>query len=486
MGNITFTGVSSGLDTDAMVEAMLVNYQNKINKAQQKQSKYEYKQEAWNKMNDKLNDFYSKVDKMRLASNYSVTTGSSTNSAITIHTTSSTTKGTHTIEVTKLASSAMVAAKIKNLEDDIDKNTKLSDLNLGIVEGDQLNITIDGKKNEIKIEKDETLATLESKLKNIDKNLAINLDTKNKTLFISATEAGKKTITIDGNLKDKLFDSDIKTVEGEDAQYTYNGISGFTSSSNKIEINGISMTLNEITTAPVKIEISSDTKPIVNMIKDFVEAYNELISDIDKQYNATSTGLNPLTDAEKEEMEADEIEKYEEKLKAEALRKDSTLKMVRENLRNSLQGSLSSNEKYKDLASIGITTGLWSENGKLYLDEEKLTEALENNSEEVITLLTKKSAKNADGTKVEGGFIANMYDAYEVMRKRIESVKSYKSYYNDYVIKESIKSSKSAVTKAKEKYEAMRKIYQAKFTAMEKALSTINSQGSTISSWLSS
>lgn len=500
MGNITFTGISSGLDTDSMIEALLMNYQNKIDRAQQKQAKLEYKQEAWNKMNDTLNNFYSKVDNMRLTSSYTATKATTNSSAVTVHTTGSTTKGTHTIKVTELATSASVVAKMEKLPDNVEKTKKLVDLNLGIVEhkvsqdesgsvlqqGDTLTITVDNEVKEITIEQGETLATLETKLKALDKNLSINIDTKNKTLFISSTETGDKSITLGGTLKDKLFGTNIQEVQGKDAQYTYNGVAGFTSSSNNIEVNGISMTLNEVTTVPVKVEISSDSQPVVSMIKDFVDAYNELISDMDKQYNATSTGLEPLTDAEKEDMTASEIEKYEEKLKAEALRKDSTLKTVRDSLRNSLQGVLSSNKNFKDLASIGITTGTWSENGKLYLDEEKLTAALEKDSGEVIALLTQKSIKNADESKTPGGIMSNMYDTYEAMRKRIESVKSYKSYYNDYVMKDNITSAKSAVTKAKEKYEAMRKIYEAKFTAMETALSTINSQGSTISSWLSS
>ncbi len=111
MANITFTGIASGLDTDSMVQAMLMNYQNKIDTAQKNKAQLEYKQQAWNSMNEKLNKFQSIVDKMRMSGNYSATKATTSSSSITINS-GTTTKGTHTIEVSSLATSANVNGKI--------------------------------------------------------------------------------------------------------------------------------------------------------------------------------------------------------------------------------------------------------------------------------------------------------------------------------------------------------------------------------------
>lgn len=481
MANIAFTGIASGLDTDSMVQAMLMNYQNKIDTAQKNKAQLEYKQQAWNSMNEKLNKFQSIVDKMRMTGNYSATKVTTSSSSITINS-GTTTKGTHTIEVSSLATSANVNGKIdtNNLQGaELKKTTKLTDLGMQVGE----KISLNGK--EIVVGADSTLSTLESELKSADPNLTVNIDEKNGAIFISSKTTGKDgAITLDGdtNALSKLGLS-VGVTSGTDAEYKYNGMS-LSSNSNTIEVNGINMTLNEVTQGPVKVEIVSDPEPVVTMVKEFVTAYNELLAEIDKKYNATSTGLEPLTEAQKEDMTASEIEKYEEKLKEEALRRDPTLRTIRDNLRNSLQGFVESNKEFKDLASIGITTGPWTEKGKLHLDEKKLTEALEKNADEVIAVFTQKTT-TVNG-KTSGGVMDQMYTTYESMKKRVDSVKTYGTYYSDITLKDNIKTAQSAVTKAKQKYESMKKVYQAKFTAMEKALSSLNSQGSAIGSWFPS
>lgn len=480
MANITFTGIASGLDTDSMVQAMLMNYQNKIDKAQKDKAQLEYKQQAWNSMSEKLDKFRSIVDKMRFPGNYSATKAITSSSAVTINSKGTTTKGTHTIEVTSLATSANVSGKIdkSNLSSgaSLSKGTKLTDLGMKV--GDK--ITLNGK--EINVETDDTLSTLESKLKSVDPNLTVNIDANNGAIFVSSKVTGSDGKIELGGDADALSKLGLTagTTTGKNAEYTYNGMA-LSSSSNTVEVNGINMTLNEVTTSPVKVEVVSDTEPIVTMVKEFVDAYNELLGEIDKKYDAVSTGLKPLTEAQKEDMTASEIEKYEEKLKEEALRRDPTLKTIRDNLRNSLQGFVESNKEFKDLASIGITTGPWSEKGKLHLDEKKLAEALEKNVDEVIAVFTQKTT-TVNG-KTSGGVMDQMNTAYESMKKRVHSVKTYGTYHNDVIMKDNIKSAQSAITKAKQKYEAMRKIYQAKFTAMEKAISSLNSQGSTLGSW---
>ncbi len=482
MGNISFTGLSSGLDTDSMVQAMLTNYQNRIDKAQKKQAKLEYKQEAWNNMNKKLNDFFKIADKMRTAGNYNGTKVTSNSSAVTVNTKGTVTKGTHTINVNKLASSANVHGKIQRPAGDttpITRETKLTEL--GITAGE----TIKLNDVEVTVEEHDTLATLESQLRAGNSTLAVNIDADNGYIFISTQNTGREAkIELSGTANLGclgLQGYKGTTVTGENAEYTYNGVA-LTSQTNEVKINGISMTLNAESNGPVNIEITTDTEPIVTMVKEFVDAYNDLIKEMDEMYNAVDTGLDPLTEKEKEDMTDSEIEKYEEKLKKVALRRDPTLKSIRESLRSALQVSVDGNTEYGDLASIGITTGSWSEKGKLILDEDKLREALEKNSTEVLSVFTQSTTSEDKKGKV--GAMTSLYDTFTTLRKRINDVKSYESYYNDYIVKDNIKSAKEAVTKAKDKYEAMKKIYQAKFTAMETALSSLNSQGSTISSWL--
>jgi flagellar hook-associated protein 2 len=72
----------------------------------------------------------------------------------------------------------------------------------------------------------------------------------------------------------------------------------------------------------------------------------------------------------------------------------------------------------------------------------------------------------------------------QALFKSVTGIKSYKSYYNDKVTKDKITSMTSKISDLQDKYDAMEEIYYAKFTAMEKALATLNSQSSSFLSML--
>jgi len=88
----------------------------------------------------------------------------------------------------------------------------------------------------------------------------------------------------------------------------------------------------------------------------------------------------PLTDEQKADMKEADITAWTEKAKSGLLKNDDILKTTISSLRAVIS------EKLGSLSSIGITTGQYFENGKLYVDEEKLTKALNNNPQAVTEL----------------------------------------------------------------------------------------------------
>ena len=70
---------------------------------------------------------------------------------------------------------------------------------------------------------------------------------------------------------------------------------------------------------------------------------------------------------------------------------------VLSDMRLALGGAVEGLEEYKSLADIGITTGTWFENGKLYLNEEKLRSALSDNADEVRDLFTQAGEGKEQG-----------------------------------------------------------------------------------------
>ena len=103
-------------------------------------------------------------------------------------------------------------------------------------------------------------------------------------------------------------------VAGEDAVIVLNGAK-YENSNNTFEINGLTFTaLNETKGETITVTTEQDTDGIYDMVKDFLKAYNEIVNEMDKLYNADSAkGYEPLTDEEKEAMSEKEVEKWEEK-----------------------------------------------------------------------------------------------------------------------------------------------------------------------------
>lgn len=590
MASISFSGMASGLDTDSIVEALLMNQQNKIDTQYKKQVSLTYKQDAWKSMNTKLNSFYKNyVDKMRLSGSYTANKASSSSSAISVSALSSAATGTHSFKNIKLASG--VSATTSNISGvKVDVDTKLSDIgittktvlaveksdgttknivvdpnsedassiktlgqlsdalsaegvdmsikddgtialssssgatvkggllkklgmsdstivvgsgetigsqigiinkktsltSLGVVAGGATaTINLNGK--DIEITSDDTIATLETKLKAADSSLNVSFDETSKKFLISTKETGASSVISiagDNNVLNKLGLSS-QTVMGENAKYTYNGTE-LESESNNISVNGLSVTLNRETTEDITVQVSRDTESMVSFVKDFVNAYNELLEEINTALTADKSGYSPYTETEESEATDDQKDKRKETLIKEALRGDSTLKTIRDNMRSVLQDVVGDNE-FGSLSAIGITTGQWSENGKLYLDEEKLTAALEKNADDVIALFTstKKSIEVNGKTVNAKGYMVNMDTSFRSMKSSIDQVRSYDSFYNDKSMTTDLKSIKSKMQTLKDRYESMKDIYYAKFTAMEKAISSINTQGNTISSYFS-
>jgi flagellar hook-associated protein 2 len=256
-----------------------------------------------------------------------------------------------------------------------------------------------------------------------------------------------------------------------------------TADTNEVQVNGLSLTLRE--TGDVKIEVKSDPDSVVSFINEFVSAYNTLIADLNTLYSATKIDTTPLTDDEKAEMTEKQIDEYEQNIKNSLLRRDSSLKTVIDTLRTSMQQVVSDNT-FGSLAAVGITTGDYSENGKLYVDETTLKAALEKDPEAVKNLFTGTGTKDADGKVVSNtvGLATRLNTNMQALFKSVTGIKSYKSYYNDKVTKDKITSMTNKISDLQDKYDAMEEIYYAKFTAMEKAMATLNSQSSSFLSML--
>ena len=205
---LRMTGMTSGLDTDSIVSALMEAQTTKKTKVENKKTKLEWTQNIWTGLNKKLYSFYTdSAGKMCFQSSYQTKKAASSDASILTATAqSSASSGSYTVKVNQLAAaqyvtSAKVSAKStdasgKVTESKVTSDTKLSALGFD-TEGDTtIEITAGEKTINLNVDETTTVRDFVNALK--DAGLNASFDEKQGRFFISAKESGadgKFTIT---------------------------------------------------------------------------------------------------------------------------------------------------------------------------------------------------------------------------------------------------------------------------------------------------
>ena len=139
--------------------------------------------------------------------------------------------------------------------------------------------------------------------------------------------------------------------------------------------------------------VTQDVDTVINNIKNFIEEYNKLIDTIrTKVTERYDRSYLPLTDEQKDAMKDKDVEKWEEKAKTGLLRNDSLLEGILLDMRKAMYEKIEGVSI--SLKDIGIESKSYLDNGKLYLDEDKLRNMLLTRPDEVARLLNGVSEDN--------------------------------------------------------------------------------------------
>lgn len=209
---------------------------------------------------------------------------------------------------------------------------------------------------------------------------------------------GQKVANYQGN--------EFSVIQGQDARMEayVNGVkTTLTSGTNTFDIDGFKVTANgtfEATNASERVTFDKkvDADKIVDAVKSFVEDYNKVLAEINKQYSTQPDHKNtykPLTDDQKADMTEKQIEEYETKAKQGLLFGDNDLG----NLSNALRFVFSNS----NLDAIGVSVSTsYSDRGRITLDETKLRSALASDPDAVAEAFTapleQKQVTNSDGS----------------------------------------------------------------------------------------
>jgi len=195
--------------------------------------------------------------------------------------------------------------------------------------------------------------------------------------------------------------------KAQDARFTFNGLET-TRGSNTIEIAGLRMVLNQITNdgsnpvngGPVTITLEKDLSGTMDIVKNFVNAYNTMIDSVNKALNTNRPKKDPynyyepLTEDQKSAMKDSDVTNWETQAQTGLLYNDDLLRSISGSLRGMLYQPVTlSNGTKLSLYEIGITTSNdMRDGGKLIIDENKLSKALETRGADIAELFTKASS----------------------------------------------------------------------------------------------
>lgn len=206
---IRMTGLTSGLDTESIVAALMEAQKSKKTKVENKKTKLEWTQTIWSGLNKKLYSFYTDyAGKMRFQSSYlTKKAASSDSSVLTATAKSSAANGSYSVKVSQLAAAQYVtSAKLgtykttdengKQIDTAVTSTTKLADLGFDTSGSSAIEITSGDTKVNLYVDQDTTVGDFVQKLK--DAGLNASFDEKQSRFFISAKNSGadsKFTIT---------------------------------------------------------------------------------------------------------------------------------------------------------------------------------------------------------------------------------------------------------------------------------------------------
>ena len=393
----------------------------------------------------------------------------------------------------------------------------------------EFSLTVNGKEVG-KFTQDTALETVMNAI-NSDTEAGVNVSYSNLTnqFVFTAKESGEGgQIEMGDGLAQALFGKvDIKDettyTAGQDAIFkaTVNGSTMYLSrSSNTFDMDGMSVTLKGtfnntdrgtdadpikssdltgMTSAneskmfekgeSVTFTSKSDTDTIVDAIKQMVEDYNKIVTEVKGAYSdmplqqTNGSKYEPLTEEDKADMSESEIEAYEEKAKTGLLFGDNDLSSLYNALRSAVapggnDGSF--------LRSIGINTSYSEGLTTIELDETALREALETNPDGVKDAFTKSKENGAsrDGLMTAIQKVTDRYAATTGATKGILIEKAGSKYSPTAALDNALLDQMNEIDDQIETWQSKMSdkvdYYTNKFTQLEMLIQQMNSQSSTL------
>ncbi|MCA8958292.1 MAG: flagellar filament capping protein FliD [Planctomycetes bacterium] len=465
MSGITFSGLATGLDTRAIIDALMAVERRPITALEQKKS-------SLGKSKNLLSDFQSKIEALQGKAKaikeidaflqFDAKTDDD-DKFFDVEASEKAAAGTYDVFVESLAKTEV---QVSTGSPDRDLTTVVDATTFTFTFADNRTLTVAPSTSMTLDELANLINTAESSPGVVQSDVRANVVDTGGTgadrykLVVTSLKEGKQggfTVAGDSPLSqtatffDAMTNNTSANTKASDAVIKLNGVT-LTRSSNTIDdaIAGVTLTLKGEnkdagpTPRATRITISTNATATSERVKEFVDAYNEVVDFVAKQ--------NELG---------------EEGKASSPLFGDVTLRQVRGALRSIVGGSASTgNDAYSMLSQVGITA---DKDGKLTFTESKFTEALNDDSGAIKKLF-------ADATS---GIAGRVFSRIEALADPVDGV--FKARLDG--IDRQVRAADSAISEKERRLELFEQNQIKKFAALENLISKLQSQGSAFSSF---
>lgn len=389
----TSATTSTNIDVNSIVSQLMTVERQPITKLNSKEASYQAKLSAYGSVKSAVSSFQTALQGLNSTSFQKLTATSSDSTVASASATTSAVAGSYSLEVTALAQSQKLIAAGQTASDAaIGSGTATTiSFDFGTISGGTFNstsgtytgasfasngstvqtITIDSSNNTLQGIRD----AINSAQIGISATIVNDGSGTPYRLALSSNNSGvSNSIKISTDGADASIDALLahdpagtqslaQTVTAQNAALKLNGVS-ISKSSNTITdaIQGVTLTLGKVTTAPISLNVAHDTAGISASVTAFVKAYNDLATTFKNlsAYNATTkTGAT--------------------------LQGDTTVRNLQYQLRSLLSASVSGAGSLTTLSNIGVS---FQSDGTLAINQSKLDTAVSTNFSNISALFT--------------------------------------------------------------------------------------------------
>ncbi|HLQ37300.1 MAG TPA: flagellar filament capping protein FliD [Planctomycetota bacterium] len=451
---ISFGGLASGLDTKAIIAALMGVEQQPINALQFRKTSLSTQKSLFGDLGTLLASLQTAANSLKLTTDFLAMKAASDNeNVLTASASNSAVQGSHQIEVLDLAQAQVNSS---NGRADHDVTQYQGTINISYGGNDHLinipatpggSTTLDG------------VAAAINNTADLDVVASV-VNTGNATnpyqlvLRSSSTgSAGQFDVALEtesggGELTALVNDlhTNIRT-PAKDAHILLNGIDIFRSSNTIADaIPGVTLNLKSKTAAntPVTVTVSTDTEATTQKVQTFIDAYNKVVDFVKKQNELDATG-------------------HAKNL----LFGDMTLQSIRNSLRSAVGAVVDSgNAAYSMFAQLGINS---DRDGKLTLDSAKFSAALAADPDAVGQVFAKS------GT----GIAAKLYTQIGLYTDSVDGLLKARSDGFDTLIKDT----QNQIDQGTRRLDQFQKALEQKYANLESLLAKLQGQGSALGSF---